>query len=487
LICSKRFNEQRYASNMTELHDLAATEQLASLRRREFSSIELTTHYLERIDRIDPTLGSFATVTAELALDEAARADKDRASGKDRPLLGLPLGIKDLFATGGVRTTYGSLAFADLVPTDDAHTVGLLRTAGSVLLGKTNAPEMGTTCYTQNRVAGITRNPWDLNRCPSGSSGGAAAATAAGLMPVGHASDGGGSTRLPASVCHLVGFKPSRGLVSYAPKSSYFLTAIEGPVARTVQDAALLLDVMAAGPASDMHMWRTEGTFADACQVEPRSLRIACWSDTGQAGREPSAEASAAFNRARGLLEELGHELVDLPHPRPHDEALMSLFNIWFGTALATAREGLPAAVRAELMPYSRHLADIGDTLTAVDCLAGQAAMAEYVGVFLQALDPFDAALTPTSATSAVPIGWFTEEGCDVEAERMLNWTCYTPWVNLTGLPAVSVPGYRDEHGLPLGVQLVGRRRGDLELLSLAAQMERAAPYAGEHPPAWFN
>lgn len=252
---------------MSELHELSAARQLRALRTGDISSRDLTEHYLTRIDRLDGELGAFVTVTPEFAIDEADRADERLARGEWSPLCGLPLGIKDLHATAGIRTTWGSVALADYVPADDSWTVGLLRRAGAVVLGKTNAPEFGATCFTENDVTprpAVT--PYGPTRYSSGSSGGSATAVAAGLLPVAHGSDGAGSIRTPAATCHLVGVKPSRGLVSPAPASSFFSTGTEGPIARTVEDAALLLDVMAQPWPGDLYGWRPR-------RVSPRPSR----------------------------------------------------------------------------------------------------------------------------------------------------------------------------------------------------------------------
>ena len=473
---------------MSDLHELTGAEQLRALRDRRISSTELTRHYLDRIDRLDPALGAFVTVTADLALDEAARADAERAAGEERPLLGLPLGIKDLHPTAGVRTTMGSAALADLVPAEDAWTVGLLRRAGAVLVGKTNAPEFGPTCYTHNDVtAQPAVTPYDLGRYASGSSGGAAAAVAAGLLPVGHASDGAGSTRTPASACYLVGVKPSRGLVSAAPLSSFQSTGTEGPVTRTVEDAALLLDVMAHPAPGDLYGWQPDTTFADAVRRPvARPLRVAVWTDTGLPGAAPHPESVAAVQRTAQLLRDLGHVVDEIALPASYDDVTRTAVVHWFVTAIGT---GVPAVVPAEkhhlLRPYTRYLVEQCAGLSAADAVASQAVLARYASAFLAALDPFDVALTPTTNGPPVPVGHFFTDGVEGEPERMLTWSCYTPWVNLTGQPAVSLPSHLDTDGLPHGVQLVGRRQQDTALLSLAAQLESAGLWQPAHPSCW--
>jgi len=470
-----------------DLHQLSAAAQLSALRLGEVSSRELTAHYLARIEKLDGELGAFATVTPELALDEADRADRRLARGEWSPLLGLPLGIKDLYPTAGVRTTFGSAALAEYTPTADAWTVGLLRQAGAVLIGKTNTAEFGATCYTDNDVTGRpTVTPYDCMRYASGSSGGAAAAVAAGLLPLAHAGDGAGSTRTPAATCHLVGVKPSRGLVS-APATSFVSTTIEGPIARTVEDAALLLDVMARPQPGDLDGWRPDVRFVDAIKrPATRPLRVAVWTEVGLAGCSPHAEAVRAVERTALLLRELGHEVREVPIPAGCDDPVRSALRTLFaGSVNAVASSLVPPDCEELLLPYTRYLNAEGEALSGRDLSTAQGVLAGYANAFLAALDRFDVALTPVTSGPPVPLGHFQADGVTAIADAMLAWSAYTPWTNLTGQPAVALPSHVDGDGLPHGVQLVGRRRGDAALLALAAQLERADLWQEAHPPCW--
>ena len=238
---------------MSELHELDATDQAALLRDRQVSSVELVTHHLDRIARHDADLGAFVTVTGEQALEQAATADAAIADGSARPFTGVPTAIKDLTMTAGVPTTMGSTVMRDHVPTADAHLVRLMRDAGFISLGKTNTPEFGLSSYTDNDLVGPARTPWDVSRNAGGSSGGAAAAVSAGLVPLAQGSDGGGSIRIPASSCGIFGFKPSRGRVSVGPAGSDWSgLAVDGPLSRTVRDAAALLDTIAHPMPGDL-------------------------------------------------------------------------------------------------------------------------------------------------------------------------------------------------------------------------------------------
>lgn len=474
---------------MSDLHHLSATEQVRALRAREVSSRDLTEHYLERIDKFDGRLGAFVTVTPDLALSEAARADERLDNGERTPLLGLPLGIKDLHATGGVRTTFGSAALAEFTPPDDGWTVSLMRQAGAVLIGKTNTAEFGATCYTHNDVtAQPAVTPYDLTRYASGSSGGAAAAVAAGLLPAAHGSDGAGSTRTPAATCHLVGVKPSRGLVTPAvPVASLSSTTIEGPIARTVEDAALLLDVMAQPWCGDLYSWRSDGSFVDAIKRTPtRPLQVAVWTETGLDGVCPSPHATYAVERTVALLRELGHEVREVAVPAGCDEPVREALRTMFSASVSHAVSSLiPAGRRELLLPYTRFLNAEGEGLTASDLLTAQGVLARYASAFSAAFENFDVALTPATSGPPVPVEHFFAEGVAGISDLMLAWSCYTPWANFTGQPAISLPSHFDGDGLPYGVQIVGRRQHDAQLLSLAAQLEHAALWNDVHPPCW--
>jgi amidase len=471
---------------MSDLHELTMAEQLSALRSREITSGDLTEHYLRRIESHEE-LGAFVTVTADLAREEAAAADAAIARDEWAPLRGLPLGIKDLHATAGVRTTFGSVPLADTVPTADGWTVGLLRKAGGVLVGKTNAPEFGPTCYTENDVTDRPAvTPYDLTRYASGSSGGAAAAVAAGLLPVGHASDGAGSIRTPAATCHLVGFKPSKGLVSPAPQSSFMAAGTEGPIARNVEDAALLLDVMAQPAPGDLHGWRPDRPLVDALGETPSSLRVGLWTDTGVDGVEPHPEAVRAVMRTAALLRELGHDVREIALPARCDEPVRTALRSWFVSNVGgTVPTLVPADQQHLLRPYTRHLVAQCAEMTAAELVLGQAALARYASTFLAVFADLDVVLTPTTSGPPVKVGHFFAEGVEGEADLMLGWSCYTPWVNLAGLPAVSLPSHLDSEGLPHAVHLVGRPRHDALLLSLAAQLERAQLWDVVHPPSW--
>ncbi|GAA2828203.1 amidase [Kribbella solani] len=475
---------------MTAPHELTAVEQCAALAGRTISAVELTAHYLERIDRLGGPLGAFVVTSPELALKEAAAADRLLAEGPqpDRPLLGLPIAFKDLQPIAGVPVTNGSTAIPAYTAEVDAAAVGSIRAAGTVTLGTTHAPEFGIPCYTASAVVGRAAvTPYAPGRSASGSSGGAASAVAAGLVPVGHGSDGAGSVRTPAAVCGLVGIKPSRGVVSSAPNPSFFAFTTDGPLARTVADAALLLDAMTVRRPAGLYEVRTGQSLLAATGRPPRGpLRIAVWTDSGL--DEPHPETVRAVARVAALLEELGHEIVELTNPAPWDAAgADSLFDYIAGV-VSSMLAGMPSSAAAALQADTRWMRERGDRLTAAGFVRSTATLASLSTRLIAGLTPYDLALTPVSSGPAVPLGHFHAGGSEAPAMRMLRWSAYTPLQNTSGLPAVSLPSHLTPDGLPIGVQLTGADHGsDQLLLSVAAQLEDTIGWQTRHPPQWWD
>jgi amidase len=351
---------------MTQLHDLTALEQGAAVRRGEVSPVELVTHYLERVARLSDEVGAFVTVTGDLALDRAREIEALVREGEGGPLLGVPTAVKDLNQTAGVRTTFGSAVFADFVPEVSDEVVRRMEAAGLVSLGKTNTPELGTPCYTEPEVAPPARTPWDLSRTAGGSSGGAGAAVASGLVPVAQGSDGGGSIRIPASCCGLVGVKPSRGRVSAGPVYGDVVgLGTSGPLARTVRDAAALLDVM-AGPAVGDPWWAAplpeDQTYLGWCDRPPGRLRVARFATPVITDVPVDAEVLAGYEAASRLLRELGHDVEEVPVPMPRD-AVPVFETCW---AVGTAA-GVPPGREGEVRPLTRWLAERGRAVAAPD------------------------------------------------------------------------------------------------------------------------
>ncbi|NYH51283.1 amidase [Nocardiopsis arvandica] len=477
---------------MTQIHDLPAHRLLAMVRSRELSPTEITEHCLDRIERYDHRYGAYITVTPEKALEQARYAEK-RVMGDTPddlpPLTGLPVPIKDLEPVAGVRLTHGSPVLRDAVAPADSDLVARLREAGAVLPGKTNTPEFGSSCYTENGVAPPSRNPWATDLSPGGSSGGAAAAVAAGLAPVAHGSDGGGSIRIPASACGLFGLKPTRGRISGAPlRPDLAGLSTAGPLARDVRDAALLLDAMAfSGPGDHFTAppLPPGESFTDHVDREPGRLRVGCYATTGSAGIPVHPDVLAAHEEAVRLLGDLGHEVEEVPEPGDahFGGAFMEDFQVLWA-AMASAAPVAPSR-EAELGPLNRWLRERARATPVPDYIAACARLQRGVRSMVAAAEPFDAVLSPTLAAPPVPVGHFTGGGPEEEFRRMTGFTPFTSVYNVSGQPSVNVPLHWSPGGLPVGAMLTGRMGGEGTLLSLSAQLERARPWAQRVPPGW--
>jgi amidase len=475
---------------VTQIHDLTVTEQAAAIRAGETSSAEITEHYLDRIDQLNEQVGAFYTVTHDLAREQAATADKAvLASRKDGselpPLTGVPIPIKDLNMVAGVRLTFGSTILADNVATEDDYVVEHLRDAGIVITGKTATPEFGLPCYTETKIGPPARTPWDLSRSAGGSSGGAAAAVASGLAPAAQGSDGGGSIRIPTSVCGLFGIKPTRGRISQGPlMPDLFGLSTDGPLARTVADAALLLDAMTGNHPGDMYTLPplpAGESFLGHAAREPGKLRIARSLQVVVPGAEVHPDCVAAFEDATALLASLGHEVEDVELPFNQD-AVPSFLALWY--AMATLAPIAPDQ-ESQLLPLTRYLRAKGMELSAADLILHQAILQGVVRPAVTAMNAYDAVLTPTVALPPRPVGWFDEV---TPEENFIRQTHFTPWTalyNLSGQPAVNVPLYWSADGLPIGVMLAGRMGDEATLISLSAQLEAARPWKDKHPSIW--
>lgn len=467
---------------MTELHELDATAQAALLRAGEVSSVELVQHHLDRIGTYGERLGAFITVTADRALTQARAADTRRASGGEvPPMLGVPTAIKDLNSTAGVRTTFGSAVMRDFVPQINAYVVDLMEVAGLISLGKTNTPEFGLSSYTDNDLIGPARTPWDLARNAGGSSGGAAASVAAGLIPFAQGSDGGGSIRIPSSVCGIFGFKPSRGRVSVGPPGSDISgLAGDGPMARSVRDAATMLDLLAHPMPGDLRTSPEPRVhFAEWITRPPRRLRIARWSEPYLDGIDAHPDAVEAWERASRLLESLGHEIVDVANPFP--PALEPQFNVIWSTGIAAAP--IPPEDEHLLRANTRYWRDRGRRTQGTELMEAMQFVEATTRRVLTGLDDYDVFLTPTLAMPPQPVEWFNESEDVVEDHwRELRFTPYTALYNMSGQPAASMPLHWNDGGLPIGVMLAAKPGADGPLFSLCAQVEAAAPWTDRRP-----
>jgi amidase len=450
---------------------LSALEQARLVRERQVSSVELVEEYLARIERLDPELNAYVTVCAEEALAQAQ-------SPLEGPFAGVPLPIKDLVDTAGIRTTYSCKAFAENVPAADTELARRIRAAGFVVLGKTNTPEFGTTAVTESELNGICRNPWDPARTPGGSSGGAAAAVAAGLAPLAQGSDGGGSIRIPASCCGLYGLKPSRGRTSPAPRGDAYGFSVAGSLARTVADAAAFLDAIAGPEPGDQYVAPpSTRAFLDEVGVAPGRLRVALVGDPPTRGRVDPTCAAAAADAAK-LLEELGHAVEEIPIAWQSDD---------LGGLFATVWQTIPTLYpveRAQLESLNTAFADRAAATTSADYVRAYVELQRYGRRVAEFVAAYDVVLTPTLALPPVPVGWIREPDDPWEQyARALAFTPFTPAVNVAGLPAASVPLTWTNDAIPIGVQLIASFGAEAVLLRLSAQLEEARPWAEMRPP----
>jgi amidase len=470
---------------MAELHDLTALEQGSAIRSGEVSPSELVDHYLARIARLSDDVGAFVTVTDQLAQSQAKLAGAS-VGDDSSPLYGVPTAVKDLNLTAGVVTQFGSAAMTGHVPEVSDEVVLRMEAAGMISLGKTNTPEFGSPCYTEPDVAPPARTPWDLDRMAGGSSGGAGAAVAAGLVPVAQGSDGGGSIRIPASCCGLFGLKPSRGRISAGPMYGDPVgLGTAGPLARTVRDAAAMLDVM-AGPAVGDPFWApplpSGESYLGWCDRPPGRLRVARFVEPLIADAAVHPECVRAYDDASRLLVSLGHDVEEVDVPIG-PEAVATFETCW---AVLTTLSPAPPGSEDRLRPLTRWLQERGRGVSGPQFGLALGELRRIAARALAGLAPYDVVLTPTLAQPPLRVGEIRDDADP--ARDFENQKAFTPWTsawNLTGMPAVSLPLHMTPDGLPVGVMLAARPAQEHVLLSLSAQVEAAAPWFDRRPTCW--
>ena len=468
--------------NGADLCYLPALELRDRYRGRELSPVEVTAAVLDRIDALQPRLNAFVTVTRDRAMEQARAAERAYGDGSAGPLAGIPLSLKDLVPTRGVRTTMGSLLHRDWVPDFDAPVVERLLGAGGVLLGKTNTPEFGWKGETSNRVSGTTHNPWRHGRTPGGSSGGAAAAVAAGLGPIAQGSDGAGSIRIPSSFSGIFGIKPSFGLVPQYPASAVELLSHVGPMTRTVRDAALMLGVMAGADPRDPHSWSRPGDYLAQLNEAPERpeppARVAWSPDLASAPVDPEvARVTAAAAQRFG---ELGYE-VEEASPDVGDPC--GLINVLWCVGEAGVHGDRFSEVRDDLDPGLAAIIDTAHNYRALDVAGALRARLDYYHRMRTFMERYELLLTPTMPLPAFAAGLDKPDRIGETAlDAGLSWTPFTYPFNLTGQPAATVPCGFTADGLPVGLQIVGRRHADGTVLAAAAAFEAAHPWAHHVP-----
>jgi amidase len=467
-------------------------DELAGLvRDGALSARELVQASLDRIEELNPQLNAFVDVFG----DEALAAADGVGPGDERPFAGVPIAIKNNRAVEGKRLTFAANFFGDFLAPYDHNVTRRLKEAGFIVVGTTTLPEFGILPVTETRRFGATRNPWDTDRTPGGSSGGSAAAVAAGMVPMAHANDGGGSIRIPAACCGLVGLKPQRGRVSVAPDAGGLFLVADGVLTRTVRETAAVLDVL-AGPELGDAWWAPEPDepFAAGAAREPGRLRIAMTTSSPLPEAEVDPACARAVHEAAELLRSLGHEVVeDAP---PWDApGILELFTASFGPAICTqiAFASLIAGrepTADDMEPLSWAIWELCGGITSTQALTAELQLQGFGRALVTWTAQYDALLTPALAEAPVTLGTI-----DPMAEHPMGafsrsgrFTPFTAMSNISGSPAISLPLFErgaddGATGMPLGVQIVGQPAGEAALLALSAQLEAAHDWAGRRPP----
>lgn len=472
---------------MSLSHEFFARELVSRRQRGELSATELVEHFLDRIDTHNPTLNALVTITPDRALAEARAMD---AGERDPGILwGLPFADKDLTHRAGVRTGAGSRVMQDAPPPTESDAMAIaLDVAGGISVGKSAVCEFGLSSYTESLVFPPTANPYSPAHGSGGSSGGAAAAVAAQLLPCAPGSDGGGSVRIPAWACGVVGLKPSRGLIPGGTGFDYLAgLVVPGPLARSVEDAALLLDAMRG--SAQTHRATSPGVSEEPFRISVKSppgpLRIGVttrhpWESFVDAPLDPSAKL--AHDQVRTLLEACGHTVVDWKwNPRPgYPEAFTT---IWKSSA---AGLDLSGDQRDLLEPLTAYLVQEGERLSARDLARALRELSLFEEHTIRSFKSVDVVLTPGLATAPPPIGFYDAVDPVKNFRQQVQVTPYSSFVNVSGLPALALPVLCNPEGLPVGIQLIGRPGGDSTLLRLGAQLEEALSFSSASPPTGF-
>ena len=461
----------------TDLAFAPALEQARLIRQRDISPLELVEHYLQRIEQLNGRLGSYFTVAAEQAIAKAKAQTEAIGNSTDDlpPFFGVPISIKDLNAVAGLPCSYGVKILKQRLATEDDGVVTRIKQAGFIILGKTATSELGTLPYTEPDGFPPARNPWNLDYTPGGSSGGAAAAVAAGLCAIAQGSDGGGSIRGPASCCGLVGIKPSRGRVTHAPYGDRLSgIATGGPLGRTVADTAALLDVMSGYVTGDPYWLPDPATsFLSATQTPPGRLRIAFATAIEPIGAADPSCQKAVLDTVH-LLQALGHT-VEPGCPDVGD--LIEPFTIIWQSVLSEV--GIPFLFLGKMNRWLLHRSRFHSSGKYLRAVTKMQMIARRIVAFF---DTVDVLVLPTYLHTTIRIGeWATLRPAKT-MEKIVSWVAPCPPFNATGQPVITIPAGFDPQGLPIGIQLIGRPAAEATLIALAAQIEAAKPWSHHRP-----
>ncbi len=463
-----------------EIAFAGAARQAEMVRRGEISATELVGLYLERIQRLDPQLNAFRVVLGERAMLEAEQAEARVRAGEERPLLGVPIALKDTVDLAGELTTFGTDAFPEPAARD-GEMVRRLREAGAIVVGKTLLPELAMFGFTESATYGVTRNPWNPQRTPGGSSGGSGAAVAAGLVPIASASDGAGSIRIPAACCGLFGLKPQRGRISLDPFVEHWNgLSVNGCLSRSVLDTALWLDVTSGGSREPGAPPPPERSFVEAARTPPGQLRVAFTTNPPPSAIPPTVDHDArnAVAEMAGVLRSLGHEAVERA-PSWGGIANNMIPRYLRGGAEDVAAAPEPQRLERRARGFGRLGRMIPEPLFQMARKA-ESADAERVNAIFET---HDLLMTPVMGGTAAPVRkWEGMGGLRTVIGMGRFYPYCVPWNHL-GNPAMSVPAGLSAEGLPLAVQIIGRPGDEATLLSLAAQIEAERPWADRRPP----
>lgn len=470
------------------LAELAALDGLGLaelVRRKELTPLELVDWAIDNIERVNGRLNAVVTKMYDQAREAA------RNPLPDGHFTGVPFLLKDILAFySGVRETLGTKLLANFVPNHDSELVIRLKKAGLIVIGRTNVPELGLTPTTESVLLGACRNPWNTGRTSGGSSGGSAAAVAAGMVPMAHGSDGGGSIRIPAACCGLFGLKPTRGRNPMGPDFGDQLSGLlcEHALTRSVRDSAALLDAT-SGPDIGDPYWAPPKArpFLDEVSADPGRLRIAFTTQATVKG-DVHPDCIAAVEDAAKLCERLGHDLTEA-RPTIMAEALMSAFmTVWSAGAAAVVESIAGRSASPEMFEaLTWTLAQKGRGHTAPQYLIAVGTLQKVSRDVARFFEDYDVLLTPTLALPPVELGWINTQAENIRETmiRITEFSPYTPLVNATGQPAMNVPLFWNQDGLPIGTHFVGRFGDEATLFRLAAQLERARPWANRRPAVW--
>jgi len=461
---------------------LSATELAGKIRRRELSATEVVLAHLERIEDVNPSLNAVVTLDAEGALAAAHRADEAQARGERLgPLHGLPVAHKDLFLTRGMRTTFGSPIFRDFIPDQDSLIVERQRRAGAISLGKTNMPEFGAGSQTFNAVFGATRNPYDLSKTCGGSTGGAAVALATGMVALADGTDVGGSLRNPANFCNVVGLRPSIGRVAHWPsQDAWNLLGVAGPMARTVEDVALFLSVLAGPDVRDPIALDGSGdTFATIGRRDFADTRVAWSKDLG--GLPVERAVAEVLASQRGTFEAIGCSVEDAsPNLAGADEVFQTLRGIGFVNTFADLLDRDPASLKDTIVWNTEY----GRALTGAQVGRAAGIRSQIFARMHTFMERYEFIIAPVNQVVPFPVEQpYPTEIEGVAMESYLDWMRSCSWITVTGHPAISVPCGFTAGGLPVGVQIIGRYRDERGLLQFARAFEQRTQAGLRRPP----